>query len=99
MKQFVKIHGTKTDAKIKLTLRILVALYILYLTERIIESSVRHTSSLPFWVTVLVSVVFLVSSVAFGIYAWREYKRSSTMPASESLVACSEDDDSDSCRK
>lgn len=97
MKQSKKI-GTKANAKIKLTLRILVACYILYLVKKIIESSIRHTSSLPLWVTVLASVVFLVGSVAFGVYAWREYKHSCASPASESVMVCSEND-ADSCRK
>ena len=76
-KQMEKSRRTKTNAKVRLVLRILVALYILYLTGKIIESSVRNTSSLPLWVTVIVSIVFLTGSVAFGIYAWRDYKKSS----------------------
>lgn len=66
----------KKHAGIKLTLRALVALYLLYLTKGIVESAVKKTSPLPLWVTVLVSAVFLLASVAFGIYAWREYKKS-----------------------
>ena len=89
-KQMEKSRGTKTNAKVRLVLRILVALYILYLTGKIIESSVRNTSSLPLWVTVIVSIVFLTGSVAFGIYAWRDYKKSSFSPAGESAVVCPE---------
>ena len=73
----------KKHAGIRLTLRALVALYLLYLTKGIVESAVKKTSPLPLWVTVLVSAVFLLASVAFVVYAWREYKRSPAVPAGE----------------
>lgn len=76
-------HEKKKQAKIKLTLRILVTFYILYLTKEIVGASAKNTSSLPLWVTVLASSVFLLASVAFGIYAWREYKNSLAGAASE----------------
>lgn len=78
-----EIRAKKKNAKVKLTLRILVALYILYLTKGIVEAAVKHTTSLPLWVTVLASSVFLLTSVAFCIYAWRQYKSSLAVPASE----------------
>lgn len=78
-----EIHAKKKNAKVKLTLRILVALYILYLTKGIVEAAVKHTTSLPLWVTVLASSVFLLTSAAFSIYAWRQYKNALAAPASE----------------
>ncbi len=81
--QSEELRAKKKNARIKLTLRILVALYILYLTKGIIFAEMNHTSSLPLWVTVLVSCVFVLASVLFGIYAWREYKKSFAGTASE----------------
>lgn len=79
-----EIRAKKKNAKVKLTLRILVALYILYLTKGIVEAAVKHTTSLPLWVTVLASSVFLLTSIVFCIYAWRQYKSSLAVPAGES---------------
>lgn len=81
--QSEEFRAKKKNARIKLTLRILVALYILYLTKGIIFAEMKHTSSLPLWVAVLASSVFFLASIAFGIYAWREYKKSLTVPVSE----------------
>lgn len=81
--QSEELRAKKKNARIKLTLRILVALYILYLTKGIIFKEMNHTSSLPLWVTVLVSSVFVLASIAFGIYAGREYKNSLSVMASE----------------
>ena len=81
--QSEELRAKKKNARIKLTLRILVALYILYLTKGIIFAEVKHTSSLPLWVTVLASSVFFLVSIAFGIYAWREYKKALTIPAGD----------------
>lgn len=69
-------YPKKNQARVKLFLRILVALYILYLTKGIIEVSIKGTSSMPIWVVVLVSIVFGLCSVAFIVYAYREYKHS-----------------------
>ena len=66
----------KNQARIKLGLRVLVALYILYLTKGIIEAALKGTSTMPAWVIVLVSAVFILSSVSFCFYAWRQYRRS-----------------------
>ncbi|WP_411676846.1 hypothetical protein [Caproicibacter sp.] len=81
--QSEELRTKKKNAGIKLTLRILIALYILYLTKEIVFAEVKHTSSLPLWVTVLASVVFFLAAIAFGIYAWREYKNSLTVRGSE----------------
>jgi protein-S-isoprenylcysteine O-methyltransferase Ste14 len=73
-----EFHTKKNQDKTKMVLRLLVLLYLLYLTKKIIEAEVKGNSSLPLWVTVLVSIVFVVASAAFGIYIWREYKHSSS---------------------
>lgn len=52
-----EIQAKRKRAKGKLTLRILVALYLLYLTKGIVEAAVQRTSTLPLWVTWLVSIV------------------------------------------
>ncbi|MVB09381.1 hypothetical protein CAFE_00290 [Caprobacter fermentans] len=80
--QSEELRTKKKNAGIKLTLRILVALYILYLTKGIVFAQVKHTSSLPLLVTVLASVVFFLAAIAFGLYAWREYKNSLTVRGS-----------------
>ena len=87
-----EIQAKRKNAKVKLTLRILVALYILYLTKGIVEAAVKHTTSLPIWVTVLASTVFLLTSVAFCIYAWRQYKNAIAVPVSEREPECSGED-------
>jgi len=69
-------HSKDNQARIKLGLRLLVALYILYLTKGIIEVAMKGASSMPTWIMVLVSIVFISSSVAFCIYAWLQYKHS-----------------------
>ena len=69
-------HPKNNQARIKLYLRLLVAFYILYLTKGIIEAAMKGASSIPIWVTVLVSTVFILSSVAFSLYAWLQYKHS-----------------------
>ena len=94
--RFNEFHAKKKDAKIKLTLRILVALYILYLTKGIVGAAVQHTSSLPLWVTIAVSSVFLLASAVFIIYAWRQYKNSPAESAGECEQVLSEKDDENS---
>ena len=69
-------HSKDNQARIKLGLRLLVALYLLYLTKGIIEAAMKGASSMPTWIMVLVSIVFISSSVAFCIYAWLQYKHS-----------------------
>lgn len=64
----------KNQARVKLCLRFLVAVYILYLTKGIIEAAIKGASIMPTWVIVLVSAVFISSSVIFCFYAWRQYK-------------------------
>lgn len=91
-----ELHEKKRHARIKLTLRALVAIYLLYLTKGIIESAVKKTSPLPLWVTVLVSAVFLSAAVAFGIYAWREYSHALAATANEWKEGCPEEADTDS---
>ncbi|MGX8710538.1 MAG: hypothetical protein ACQGTM_09880 [bacterium] len=81
--QSEKIQARRKRAKVRLTLRALVVLYLLYLTKGIVEAAVQKTSTLPLWVTGLVSVVFLLASAAFGAYAWREYKQSLADTASD----------------
>nr|WP_319489644.1 hypothetical protein [uncultured Caproiciproducens sp.] len=93
--QSEEIQAKQKRAKVKLTLRILVALYLLYLTKGIVEAAVQKTSSLPLWVTWLASAVFLLASVAFGTYAWREYKHSLTVLASECKTGGPEREDTD----
>ena len=90
-----EIQAKRKRAKGKLTLRILVALYLLYLTKGIVEAAVQRTSTLPLWVTWLVSIVFLLASVVFGTYTWREYKHSLADTASEWKTGCPEKKDKD----
>lgn len=85
----------KKREKTKLTLRILVAFYILYLAGKVVEASVRHTDALPLLVTVLVSFIFALSSVIFGIYAWREYKKSLAETAGEDEAMRSEKEETE----
>lgn len=93
LNQSKEIQTKQKHAKISLTLRILVVLYLLYLTKGIVEAAVQKTSSLPLWVTGLVSAVFLLASAAFGIYAWREYKKSLADKASD--LGCAEKEETD----
>ncbi len=81
--QSEEIQTRRKHAKSRLTLRVLVVLYLLYLTKGIVEAAVRKTSTLPLWVTGLVSAVFLLASAAFVVYAWREYKQSLAVSASD----------------
>lgn len=84
-------HPKNNQARIKLCLRFLVALYILYLTKGIIEVAMKGASSMPTWVIVLVSTVFISSSVAFCLYAWLQYKHS--------LIDMAKEDDKRSQKK
>ncbi|HEX3037849.1 MAG TPA: hypothetical protein VHO94_02505 [Oscillospiraceae bacterium] len=83
------------QAKVKLVLRVVVALYILYMTKALITSAVKGTSPLPLWVTVLVSTVFISASVVFGLYAWKEYKHSLALAAKENAESDLEDSQDD----
>lgn len=66
---------TKNQAKVKLVLRVLVAFYIMYLVKNIIDHAVKGISSIPVWLTVLISIVFISSSIAYVFYACWQYKR------------------------
>lgn len=83
------------QAKVKLVLRAVVALYILYLTKGLIQAAAKGTSSLPIWATVLISTVFILASIAFGIYAWKEYRHSLALAAKEAAESDQEDSQDD----
>ena len=86
------------QAKVKLVLRVVVALYILYMTKDLMEKAAKGTSSLPLWATVLVSTVFISASIVFGLYAWKEYRHSLALAAKEDTESDqkdSHDDDND----
>jgi uncharacterized membrane protein len=90
--------SNNNQAKVKLVLRAVVALYILYLTKGLIQAAASGKSTLPLWVTVLASTVFILASIAFGIYAWKEYRHSLALEAKEDAESDqddSHDDDND----
>lgn len=74
---------TKNQAKVKLVLRVLVAFYIMYLVKNIIDHAVKGISSIPVWLTVLISIVFISSAIAYGFYACRQYKHFQAVVAKE----------------
>lgn len=84
-------HAMKNQVRTKLVLRFLVVLYILYLVKGIIEIAIKGTSSMPTWVTLLISTVFILFSAAFGLYAWRQYKISLVNMEKEDDESCQEE--------
>ena len=87
--------ATNNQAKFKLVLRVVVAFYILYLTKGLIQAAANGKSSLPIWVTVLASTVFILASIVFGIYAWKEYRHSLALAAKEDAESDQEDSQED----
>lgn len=69
-----KAFPEKSPARVRMALRLLVSIYLVYLSKGIIASAVRKTSPLPLGVTILAGAVFLTAAVAFAVYALRQYK-------------------------
>ena len=57
------------------TLRAIASGYLIYLAWTIIRDLLNGSSTLPGWVGWLAAVVFAFGGAAFGVYAWRTYRR------------------------
>ena len=88
-------NPNNSHATVKLVLRFVVALYVLYLTKGLIEKAMTGSSSVPTWVTVLVSTVFILASIAFCVYAWIQYRHSLALAAKEDAESDQEDSHDD----
>lgn len=69
-------ENMRNKAFSKLALRVLVAGYIFYLAWMLMFGSDSGGKSMPVWCITLFSAIFVISSIAFAVYAVRSFFKS-----------------------
>ena len=78
----------KNRANLHATLRGVVALYLIYIAQKLVRNVSTGTTTMPAWAAWLIGAAFVAAAVGFGVYAWRAYRKD--------LVAAKMSDESES---